>query len=56
MIKEIFIKNRYGLKMAVRLNYEYDNNMTDEEIEERIQELERLQEQKKRKKEKDFEM
>ena len=36
--------------------YEYDNNMTDEEIEERIQELERLQEQKKRKKEKDFEM
>lgn len=30
--------------------------MTDEEIEERIQELERLQEQKKRKKEKDFEM
>ena len=30
--------------------YEYDNNMTDEEIEERIQELERLQEQKKRKK------
>ena len=36
--------------------YEYYNNMTDEEIEERIQELERLQEQKKRKKEKDFEM
>ena len=36
--------------------YEYDNNITDEEIEERIQELERLQEQKKRKKEKDFEM
>ena len=36
--------------------YEYNNNMTDEEIEERIQELERLQEQKKRKKEKDFEM
>ena len=30
--------------------YEYNNNMTDEEIEERIQELERLQEQKKRKK------
>ena len=36
--------------------YEYNNNMTDEEIEERIQELEKLQEQKKRKKEKDFEM
>ena len=35
--------------------YEYDNNMTDEEIEERIQELERLQE-KRKKKEKDFEM
>ena len=36
--------------------YEYDNNMINEEIEERIQELERLQEQKKGKKEKDFEM
>ena len=36
--------------------YEYNNNMTDEEIEERIQELEKLQEQKKRKKDKDFEM
>ena len=49
-------KNQEKQKTKELEKYEYDNNMTDEEIEERIQELERLQEQKKRKKEKDFEM
>ena len=59
-VEKTYIKGKRGVKLYYNSahydEYEIDDDLSDEEIERQIRELEKLQERKRRRKEKDFEM